>query len=347
MYIHPLINVLEDADLKYGPLEIYANLNISGVLTGAYPVSAGEINAKEIRGARIEAIGSVRSQIGITDSIISVQGNIHAKYLHNCRIETFGNVYIENEIIDSQILCSGKIDSGQCRVISSTLYAKKGIVLAGVGNHKTKGCILGAGTEHHILEKARQINIEVRNVSRQLDDLKEQKDEQDHYAKKTFQKMIELKIFHDRAKNKKQKLANEFKKKKDSFKKKKLKNIVQLINNFEERMVYSVSSLKKLNKTKKKYEKEKTILEKKIKSLEPKIKREISQLQIDLFSFFEWTRKQENIPKIKINKKAFPGTILKGVFSSLEIKKDLNHFSVFEKQHLKTEFKMVVQKTNF
>ena len=344
LYTHPAINVLEDADLKYGPLENYANLNISGVLTGAYPILAGQINAREIRGAHINAIGCIRSQIGITDAVISAQGDIHARYLHNCRIETFGNIYIENEIIDSQVFCSGKIDSGQCRVIASTLYGKKGIELAGAGTSKTKACILGAGTEHHILEKARLINLEVKKVSRQLDELKEKKDEQDHYIKKTFQKMIELKIFHDRARNKKEKLTNEFKKKKDSYKKEKLKNIVVLINNFEKRMTSSVSSLKGLNKTKKKYEKEKELLEKKINGLEPKIKRQISEFQTDLFAFFEWARKQENIPQIKINKKAFPGTILKGIYSSLEIEKDLNHFSVFEKQNSKTNFQMKVQK---
>jgi len=344
LYVHPTINVLEDADLKYGPLEIYANLNISGVLTGAYPVSAGEINAREIRGANIEAIGSVRSQIGITDSVISTQGDIHARYLHHCRIETFGNVYIENEIIDSQIFCSGKISSSKCRVISSNLYGKKGIELAGVGNTKTKGCVLGAGTEHHILEKAKQINIEIKNVSQQLDELKDKRDEQNHFAKKSFQKMIELKIFHDRAKNKKRKLSNEFKKKKDSFKKEKLNNIVKLIGNLERRMESSLSSLKQLNELKKKYEKEKILFEKKIKRLEPEIKRKISNLQINLFAFFEWTKKQENSSQIKIYGTVFPGTLLKGIFSSLKIKKNLNKLSVFEKQSSTTESKIVIQK---
>lgn len=345
LYVHSAVNVLEDADFRYGPLEKYANLNISGVLTGAYPVTAGQVTAREIRGAHIVAMGCVRSRAGITDTVISSQGDIHAAYLHNCRIETFGNIYIGNEIIDSHIFCSGKIDSGQCRVISSTLYAKKGIELACVGNNKTKACILGAGSEHHLLEKARQINFEIKNVSRPLDELKEKKDDQDRLAKKTFQKMIELKIFHDRAKNKKQKLEIEFKKRKDSFKKEKSKNIVALINNFEKRMASSVSSLKELNKTKKKYEKEKIVLERKIKRLEPKIKRKISELEMDLFAFFDWAKKQENTPQIKINHKAFPGTILKGIFSSLEIEKDLNNFLAFERHHHSTkEYQMVIQK---
>jgi uncharacterized protein len=159
-----------------------------------------------------------------------------------------------------------------------------------------------------------------------------------------FQKMIELKIFHDRAKNKKQTLANEFKRKRQSINKDRLANIVKLIQTFEKRMAASISSLKELNETKKKYEKEIALLEKKIKRLEPKIEKEIAELQLDLFAFLEWARKQENISHIKINKKAFSGTKFKGIFSSLEIQKDLNNFLVFEKQHSTTYFKLITQK---
>lgn len=344
LYIHPFIHVLEDADLRYGPLEAYANLTISGVLTGAYPVTAGELLAGEIRNARIDAIGSVRSRIGITDSTIRAQGDIHAKYVHHCRIETFGNVYIENEIIDSQIFCSGKIDSGQSRTISSTLYGKKGIELAGAGNTRTPPCVLAAGTEHHLLEKARQIDLEIKTVSQQLDTLKEEKTRQDRSVKKIFQKMIELKIFYDRAKEKKEMLGLEFQKKKEGLKKEKRKNISVLITNFEKRMMASLSSLKTLNKTKKKLEKEKILLEKKIKTLEPKIEKKVLDLQTDLFAFFEWTRKQENIPQIKINKTVFPGTLLKGIFSSLEIEKELSNFIAIENQDSQKKFHMVIQK---
>lgn len=346
LYIHPTINVLEDADLRYGQLEAFANLNISGVLTGAYPVTAGNIIAREIRGARIEAIGSINSEIGITDATISAQGDIHARYLHNCRIETFGNIYIENEIIDSQIFCSGKIDSKKCRVITSTLYGKKGIELAGVGNSRTMSCLIGAGTEHHILEKVKQINLEIRDISIQLDELKENLDEKDHQVNKIFQKMIELKIFHDRSKLKKEKLSTEFKKKKEEYKKENLKNIVSLINNFKKRISSSLSTLKKLNETKKKHEKEKVLLEKKIKNLKPKIKKEISELQVDMFSFFEWTRKQDNLSQIKIHGKVFPGTILKGIFSSFEVTSEKNNISAIEKQNSKNNFEIVFQKIN-
>ncbi len=344
LFVHPVINVLEDADLRYGPLEAYANLNISGVLTGAYSISAGQINADEIRGARIEAIGDVRSRVGITDAVISAQGDVYARYLHNCRIETFGNVYIENEIIDSQVFCSGKIDSGKCHVVASSLYGKKGIELANVGNERTSPCTLGAGTEHHILEKARQVTQKVKNVRKPLDELTEKKEEQEYFSKKIFQKMVELKIFHDRAKNKKEKLKLEFNKKKKSVKKEKLKNIAKLINSFEKRMNVSLSSLKNLNQTRKKYKTEIERFEKKIKQIEPGIKKETRNLQIDMFAFFEWARKEQSLSQIKINNKIFPGTILSGVFSFLEIKTNLKNISASEKETADEKFLIKIQK---
>jgi len=344
LYIHPTINVLEDADLRYGPLEKYANLSVSGVLTGAYPVTAGNIKAREIRGADITAIGDVESQVGITDAVIVAQGDIRARYLHNCRIETFGNVYIENEMIDCEIYCSGKIDSGNCHIISTTLYGKKGVEIAGAGSGKTNACTIGAGSEHHILERIRQIDFEIQQVRLELDELQEKQDEQIFFSKKAFQKMIDLKIFHDRAKKKKEKLTTDFKKKKNSYKKNKLKNIVKLIHNFEKRKASSLSALKELNGIKKKYDAESARLKKRIEKLKPKIKRDTRDFQIDIITFFEWARKQENICQIKISNLAFQGTMLRGIFSSVTLDENKTDITAFEKQISENSFQLTVQK---
>lgn len=330
LFIHPPISVLEDADLRYGPLESYANLSISGVLTGAYPVTAGHINAEEIRGARIEAVGDVKTRIGITEAVISAQGDVYARYLHNCRIETFGNVYIENEIIDSEIFASGKIICPKCHVVGSNIYGKKGVELFRVGNERTRPCMISAGTEHHILEKATQVSEKVKIARIKLDDLIEEKKDQEYFAKKNFQRMVELKIFHDRAKEKKEKLTREFKLKKNSVSENKLANVAKLISSFDKRMKDAIYSLKKLNQTKAKYDKKASYLSKKIEALEPSVERATADLKIDLFTFFEWARKTSNSTRIKIHHHVYPGTTLKGIYSSLEIKELRKTLSVKE-----------------
>jgi hypothetical protein len=135
----------------------------------------------------------------------------------------------------------------------------------------------------------------------------------------------------------------EFKKRQQSITKAKLKNIAVLINNFENRMSSSLSSLKKLNQTKKQYDRESKKIDKKIERLEPKITKKILDLQKDLFVFFEWARKQSNNPQIKINKKVFAGTIMKGVFSSLKIENDIHNIKVIEKQDSNNNFYMAQQ----
>lgn len=343
LYIHPAVSVLEDANLSYGPLDNYANLSILGMLTGAYPVTAGDLSVKEIRGARVEAIGTIRVEIGIIDSLISAQGDIHAKYLHGCRIETFGNVYVENEIIDSEIYCSGKIDSKKCLVVSSNLYAKKGIDLEGVGNERTKSCILVAGSEHHVLQKVRQLHRKIEDACLPLEKLRDKKEEKDRAASHIFQKMVEFKIYYDRAKEKKIKLSDEFKKKKDEADKNELKNIVKLVQGFENRMQEAIDSLKQLNEQKKKMDKESALLAQKIQKLERQTNDVISDIQTDILALYEWARKEENRPCIKIRKQAFPGTCFKGVYSQLTIETPLNNFSIQERQTAKGDFNLVVE----
>ncbi len=332
LYVHPVLNLMEDADLKYGPLEKYANINIKGGITDAYPIEAGNIRASEIRGATIEAIGDIHVDIGITDAVISCQGSIHARYIHGSKIEAFGNVVVDNEIIDSKISCSGRLASENAAVISSQIFAKKGITLARVGSEKTSACIICAGTENHILEQADKINARIKEISSPLDKMKKLLEDKIHLSKKTFQNMIELKIFHDRAKTTNEKLSKEFQKKKKELSGKKIKNIAKLLNDFEKRMAASVLSLKKLNKIKNDFKIEKENLNKKIKIVSLDTQKKIDAVQLDLFAFFEWARKQENISSIKILKRAVQGTIFKGVFSSTTLKKNLTNFLIFEKQ---------------
>jgi len=328
LFIHSAIHVLEDADQRYGPLEPYADLFVSGVLFGAYPVTAGKICATEIRGAHIEAMGYIKSDIGITDTTIRSQGDIHARYLHNCRIETFGNIYVENEIIDSDIRCSGKLDAGQCRVITSRISAKKGIVLGGIGSLRTRSCIIAAGSEHHIAALGRSIQQQKQRIKAQQEDLKNKKKEQEQLEKKLFQKMVELKLFHDRAKYKKNMLEKEWNN--IDTKTASEKNISTLIKNFDRRMEKSIAALKELNTEKKQYTANILALEKEIRSLGPEIEKQILSLQQTQVAFYEWARSQKNIPEITVFGKALQGTQLKGIFSATVLAHDMENFSAKE-----------------
>lgn len=330
LFVYPKISVLEDADLRYGPLEPYADLSVSGILYGAYPITAGHITAREIRDAEIDAVKDITAAMGITDTVIRTQGDIYARYLHNCRIETFGNVYVKNEIIDSVIRCSGKVDAGQCRVVSSNIYATKGINIGGIGSQRTRSCIIASGSEHHIVMLGHAIQQKILRIKNKLDELETQHQNQDHMTKKNFQKMVELKLFHDRAKYKKRILEKEWKK--INTKAANEKNISTLIKNFEKRMKNAIIELKELNKKKKDLDTKKHVIENEIASLAPVIEKQILSLVQKRCAVYEWARSHKNICNITISGKAFQGTEFRGIFSAKVLASDTEKFSVVEQQ---------------
>ncbi len=332
IHIHPTIHVLEDADLRYGPLEPYARITVSGVITGAYPVTAGDVRAREIRGAVIDAVGDVTTRLGISDATIRTQGRVKARYLHNCRIESFGSIVVEKEIFDSTLLTSGKIDAPQCRIINSTLHAKQGITLKGIGSEKTQPCIVGAGGEQHMVALFKKLNEKIDEVKETERRLEKKLALQKKMSQKVFQKMVELKIFHDRAKKKKKALVKEFQLKGKKIPEDKQKNILKLISNFETRMENSVRTLKRRNLQRKKLEAVQLKLKKKLEALAPEIQKQILSFEQDRIAFYEWARTKQGNPVIKIGDKAFQGNILKGVFSQLTLETDALSFRVEEEK---------------
>ncbi len=315
LFVHPAIHVLEDVDQRYGAVEPYANLTVTGTITGAHPVTAGHINAREIRGAMIDAIGTVTTSVGMTDATIKAQGDVRARYLHNCRIETYGNVYVDNEIFDSDIRCSGKLDSPACRIINSSIYAKQGVCILGAGSEKTGHCNIIAGGEHHIVSVANALDLEMQSVSRELEDLKREYDGQKSTAGKLFRDMAELKIFHDQAKEKKERLAREFNTNKDRLNKNQAQNIIVLISQFDKRMDTAIADLKALNKTKKKYDATAMALKKQIRQRTPKIEKLKVGIAQKMFAALELSRSGNNNPEIIIKGKACQGTVLGGAYS--------------------------------
>ncbi|THB80106.1 MAG: DUF342 domain-containing protein [Desulfobacteraceae bacterium] len=331
-YIHPIINVLEDADLRYGPLEAFANLNISGTVTGAFPVKAGNLSASEIRGADIEAIGDVTANIGITDSVVRVQGNVKARYIHNSTILAFGDVQVDFEIMDSTISCSGRIKAEKSRVLSSDVAAKRGILIGGAGSDRTNPCTISSGSERHIVSESGIIDRKIDEARTELDDLIEKMEIELRTSGQLFQKMVELKIFHDKAKKKKEKIEEDYLQKKESLSKEKKKNIARLIRNFNSRIENSIDSLKRLNAQKKSADNTAKKIKLTIEKLTGPVEKKIRKLEMDRFAFFEWARKKKNICETHVTGKVFQGTIFKGIYATTAIEKNMENILVVEKE---------------
>ncbi|WP_245619845.1 FapA family protein [Desulfobacter vibrioformis] len=330
VFIHPVVHLLEDADYRYGPIEPYANLSVSGVITGAFPITAGTVRADEIRGANIDAIGDIHARVGITDAVIRAQGDVHARYVHNSRIETFGNVYIQNEIIDSQIRCSRKFESPKCRVISSKIYAKGGVILSGVGSERSAPSTIVAGSEHHAVGLVQTILDMMNSILVKLEELKDEEGYQQSQAEKNFKKMIELKTFHDQAMKKKDVLLSELNKKKETLNEKTLVNIQKLISIYDQRMNSSLATLKTMNASKKEHDECIAELKKKISIFAAQAEKDILSHEKTLFAYLEKSKEIIGIPIIEIGGKAYAGTNLGGVYHVFTLTNEKTDFKVEE-----------------
>lgn len=328
--IHPKIHVLEDADYRYGPIEPYADLSVSGTITGAYPITAGKVRADEIRGAKIDAIGNIHTRVGITGATIRAQGDVHARYVHNSKIETFGDVYIQNEIIDSQIRCSGKLESPKCRVIASKIYAKGGVLISGLGSERSVPSTIVAGGEQHAVGLIKPILDKINAIFRELENLKDEAYHHRSQAQKNFKKMIQLKTFHDKAKRKKDELLLELNQKKKNINEKDLVNIQKLLATYDKRMNSSLVTLKTMNVSKKEHDACAAELKKQISIFSVQAEKEILSHEKTLFAYLEKAKETTGLPVIKIRGKAYAGTMLGGVYQILPLKDDKISFKIEE-----------------
>ncbi len=324
LYIHPVLNILEDADLRYGKIEEYADIKISGILTDAYPVTAGNLKAIEIRGTKLEAYGNINVDLGITGAKIRCQGNIHAKYIKNSVIETFGDVVVQHEIIDSKIIISGEFKGQKARAIASHISAKNSITIGSTGSRVTEPCTLSAGRDDHILLEAEKIDTEIEKVKEELNELRGQKEQCIKKAGQLFKKMIQLKRFHDNTEKKKKKIEEQFADKNNN---KKTKVLLEKLNN---KMKISIGSLKALNNEKKKIELKLKQIENRVEKIKPEIEKSIVELERDRTMLLNWASDKPGKPEINIKMKASETTVFKGVFSEKILQKDFRKIIVKE-----------------
>jgi uncharacterized protein len=325
LYIHPVLNILEDADLRYGEIEKYADVNISGTITEAFPVTVGNLKANEIRGTTIYAHGNIKVAFGITGAKIRCQGSIHAKYIKNSTIESFGDVIVQHEILDSDITISGELKGKNARMIASSVSAKNSITIGSVGSRVTEPCVLGAGRNDHIILETDRIDVKIEEVKKELDELREQREKKSKTTERLFKKMIQLKLFHDNTEKKKKKLEDTVTSKIENDKKTKA-----LLSKLKNKMKASVDSLKKLNSEKKKVDLRLKQIKNRIRTIQPGVEKSITELEKDRTMLLTWISDKPGTSEVNIKTKASETTVFKGIFSKRVLQKDFKNIIVRE-----------------
>ncbi len=106
-----------DVDFNTGNIDFDGNVVVKGTIIDGFTIKCGNLNAKEIFGAKIFAIGDVHVSGGILRTQIKAEGNVTAKFIMNSNIKSFGSVLVDKEVIDSKICSSGNFIATRGKII--------------------------------------------------------------------------------------------------------------------------------------------------------------------------------------------------------------------------------------
>jgi len=173
-----------DVSLETGHIKFDGNVFITGSVTPKFRVSAVNVTANEVVGARIDATGDVNISNGIIDSVIRARGNIQAKFISNSHIETFGDLVVIKEILDSDIMISGTCINKTGNIMFSRISARTGFDICNLGTDMSKPSVIRTGSEDHItsqLERIKRMIHDKQQVFLSLkDEFKKQEKKQIH-----------------------------------------------------------------------------------------------------------------------------------------------------------------------
>ncbi|MBI9089092.1 MAG: DUF342 domain-containing protein [Desulfobacterium sp.] len=329
-YVFPEINVLDDADLRFGPIQEFSSIKVTGILTGAYPVKAGRVKAREIRGADIVSLGDISVSIGITNAVIRTQGSVRAKYIHNSTIEAFGDVIVDHEILDSTITISGRCSAENSRVIASTVSAKGGVAVGGVGSDVTAPCHLSAGREDHLLIELERIANHIDQTREALDKLENRAGELKGEIKGLFEKMVDIKRFHDTAEQERERARQHLEATPDSGTDPSRAKTVKLVKALDKRLVSALAALKDLNTRKRVIGKKLTAVKEKGAAVRPGVEAEVHRFEQQRFALIEWSRKRPGAAEIVVKGRIAQETVLTGQLSSTTVQNSCQGVKILE-----------------
>ena len=134
------VSVIQTLDIKSnigvetGHVEFEGHIEVHGTVEKGYRVKGDSLRAKEILSEQVEIAGDVVALRGIFGAKIRCQGRIKANHINKTTIMAEGDVAVAKEIVECTIVTNGKciIDGGT--ILSSEIYAKKGLKAKDVGS---------------------------------------------------------------------------------------------------------------------------------------------------------------------------------------------------------------------
>jgi hypothetical protein len=337
-----------DVDMKTGHIKYEGLVNVRGVVESHFYVRAQRLTAQGIMAAKVETTGDVKVKGGIIGATINTKGQVHAKFIKGANINANGNVYVEKEILDSTIISRGECVIDHGRVMASDISASRSIIAKSVGSDTSPECQLTIGTDTTSLDKLMNYKRKMTNNSRFLSEYESPINHLKKLLQEIDEQIEDLNILINRIEDAKPGAEKRLRLLRQTNKRREIKL-------YEDKLLNMESKISSAKDSQRLYQKEWDDVNQQIIDYDPKILAKIEGLKEENEDLAEKIKKlqseiRRNKGKFSIVIHGFiaRGTSISGPEASLVLDKDMNNVTIQEVSQIKNnqEEKLMVVKTN-
>lgn len=324
----PILNIAGDVDLKTGNIDFNGAIHVSGCIQDGFSVKGDSLSTNEILESEIEIVGDIVVAGGILGSKIKIGGNVRARYIQRATIEALGDVVVENELIDSNIETAGGCIVTKGKILSSLICARKGIQAFEIGSDSSKPCALVVGVDRSTENKLERMREIIRLMEKEQEKLQNHLKELEEESIRIGKEIGEAAQAQDGAMVDLRKVKEKVKEIKASDDKEKLRQAETAVLDLE-------SELKKMDRNMDNLFNEEERMTGEISDSKQKAKdteTEIENLNERIKDIDEWSQAEKGIPAVKVYGKIFSGSKIKAVHSGLILPKSYQNILIKEKK---------------
>ncbi len=168
------LSIKGDIGIETGHVTFEGHVEVKGAVEKGYRVKGDSLRAKEILSELVDIVGDVVSMRGVFGARIRAGGRFKANHVNKSTIIADGDIAIAKEIVDCRIITNGKCILEGCTVLSSQIYAKKGIKVASVGSEAAHPSKLVVGVDQIAKLKVSDLKAEIEECKQKIADLEQE-----------------------------------------------------------------------------------------------------------------------------------------------------------------------------
>lgn len=150
-----------DVDFSTGHVTFSGRVVVTGRVNPGFRVRCGALVAGEVDGAEVVADGDITVSGGVIGSRIEAGGAVAAKYFHTSRVQATGDVAARAEGFESVIETSGAFIGPRCTLLATQVSARQGITALEVGSPSSPPCRLAVGVDDSVEHRIEGLEAEI------------------------------------------------------------------------------------------------------------------------------------------------------------------------------------------